>query len=422
MNKKSLLRRFFAALGPGFVTGAADDDPSGIVTYSQIGAQSGFTQLWLAPFTYPFMTAMQEMCGRIGLVTGMGLSGVIKQHYSRRVLYLAVLLLLIANTINIGADLGAMAASLRLLLPVPFEILLISMTIFTLLLEVFIPYQTYANFLKWMAFSLAAYILTVFIVHPDWHAIARATFIPHIQFSTSYLFNVIAFLGTTISPYLFFWQADEEVEDEILRAEITGIGKGTPALQPGEITQMQLDTGTGMLFSNLVTFFILATAAATLGAAGIPSIETAADAANALRPLAGDYAFLLFTLGIVGTGLLAVPILAGSAAYAVAEVFEWEEGLSKKFREAHGFYGIITLATLVGLIINFTGVSAMTMLYYAAVLNGVLAPPLMILILLISNNKRVLGTHTNGWLSNTLGIIITAIMSVIALALLYTFV
>ncbi len=421
VKKKSLISRFLAALGPGFVTGAADDDPSGIATYSQTGAQFGYTQLWLAPFSYPFMTAIQEMCGRIGLVTGMGLSSVIKKYYTRKVLYAAVFLLLIANTINIGADLGAMAASLQLVVPLPFDLLLIAMTIFTLLLEVYIPYRTYAQILKWMAFSLLAYVATVIIIHPDWLAIARATIVPHVSLDQSYLLNMAAFMGTTISPYLFFWQADEEVEEEIAHREIEGMGKGTPAITKDKVMQMRLDTGVGMLFSNIITFFIMATVAATLGLAGIRNVSTATDAANALRPLAGDYAFLLFALGIIGTGLLAVPILAGSAAYAVAEIFDWEEGLSKKFREAHGFYGIITFATLIGLLVNFTSIGSMTMLYYSAVVNGVLAPPLMVIILLVANNKNILGSHTNGRISNTLGVIITAIMGLTAIGLLFTF-
>ncbi|MDE2001267.1 MAG: divalent metal cation transporter [Patescibacteria group bacterium] len=418
-KQDSLFRRFVRALGPGFITGAADDDPSGIATYSQTGALFGLTQLWLALFSYPFMTAIQEMCGRIGMVTGTGLSGMIKKYYSRKVLVGAVFLLLVANMINIGADLGAMASSLQLLIPVPFAVLLIAITAFTLLVEVTVPYPTYAKFLKYLTLSLLAYIAAALTIHQDWGMILHATLVPHIVLSRDYLLNIAALLGTTISPYLFFWQADEEVEEEVERHQIRGMGKGVPKIKSSDIHQMRVDTATGMFFSNLITFFIIITVATTIGAAGIHTVETAADAASALQPLAGDFAFLLFTLGILGTGLLAVPVLAGSAAYAMAEAMQWEEGLSKRFRQAHGFYGVITIATLVGLLVNFTSVGSMTMLYYAAMLNGVLAPPLMVLILLIGNNKKILGDRTNGKVSNTFGIVITVIMSVVSLALLY---
>ncbi|MBI5045928.1 MAG: divalent metal cation transporter [Candidatus Niyogibacteria bacterium] len=416
-NKKFSFKRFFKALGPGFITGAADDDPSGIATYSQTGAQFGYGQLWIALFSYPFMVTVQEMCGRIGLVTGKGLSGVIKEHYSRKVLYSAVLLLLVANTINIGADLGAMAASVQLVFDIPFAVLLIGITVFTILLEVLVPYPVYAKYLKYLTFSLVAYIITAFVVGPDWWLVARSVFVPHIIFTKQYLFNIAALLGTTISPYLFFWQADEEVEEEIVNHKIRGIGQGAPKINASDITQMRLDTFLGMFFSNLVTFFVILTVASTLSVANIHQIKTAADAAEALRPFAGDFAFLLFALGILGTGLLAVPVLAGSAAYAVSEAFNWNAGLGKRFRQAHGFYGVITIATLIGLLINFTSIGSMTVLYYAAILNGVLAPPLLILILLIGNNKKILGKNTNSAFSNYLGITITAIMSLIALAL-----
>ncbi|MEK7647251.1 MAG: divalent metal cation transporter [Patescibacteria group bacterium] len=415
-SKKFSFRNFLKALGPGFITGAADDDPSGIATYSQTGAQFGYGQLWTALFSYPFMVAIQEMCGRIGLVTGKGLSGVIKEHYSRKILYSAVLLLLIANTINIGADLGAMAASVQLLFDIPFTVLLIGITVFTILLEVFISYPIYAKYLKYLTFSLMAYIVTAFVVGPDWWLVARSIFVPHIIFTKQYLLNIMALLGTIISPYLFFWQADEEVEEEIINHKIRGIGDGVPQIDALDIKRMRLDTFLGMFFSNLITFFIILTVASTLGVANIHQVKTAADAAEALRPFAGDFAFLLFALGILGTGLLAVPILAGSAAYAVSEAFNWNVGLGKRFKQAHGFYGVIMIATLVGLLINFTSIGPMTMLYYAAMLNGVLAPPLLILILLIGNNKKILGKNTNSPLSNYLGIIITAIMSFIALA------
>ena len=411
---KSLLQR----IGPGFITGAADDDPSGIGAYSQTGAQFGYSQLWTALFSFPFMTAVQEMCGRIGLVTGDGLSGVIRKHYARPVLYGAVILLLIANTINIGADLGAMASSMPRLLGLPFLFWLLAITILTLVLEIFVSYPRYSKFLKYLTLSLLAYVITVFIVKQDWKLVIWSTLVPTIIWSRKYLLNIVAILGTTISPYLFFWQTDEEVEEEIAAHKISAIGVGKPRITKSDLRNVRLDTIVGMFFSNLAMFFIIATAASTLGAHGITSINTATDAAQALRPLAGEFAFLIFTLGILGTGLLAVPILAGSASYAVAEAFGWSSGLNKKFSEAHGFYGVITLATLVGLLVNLLGIPPFTMLYYTAILNGMIAPPLLVLILLISNNKKIMGKYVNGPLSNILGWMITAIMAVAGIAVL----
>lgn len=407
------------SMGPGFITGAADDDPSGIATYSQTGAMFGYSQLWTALFSYPFMSAMQEMCGRIGLVTGKGLSGVIRQNYSRTILYSAVALLVVANVINIGADLGAMAAALKLIVPLPFVLLLVLITFFTLGVEVWVPYPTYAKFLKYLTLSLLAYVATAFLVKINWADVLRSTVVPHLSFTKEYVMNIAAILGTTISPYLFFWQADEEVEEEIERGALTDEGEGVPAVAVADIQNMRIDTMLGMFFSQIVMFFIIVSVAATLGAGGTRAITTAADAALALRPVAGDFAFLLFTLGILGTGLLAVPVLAGSAGYAVAEALEWKVGLSKRYGKARGFYGIIIAATLVGLAVNATSIGPITMLYYAAMLNGVLAPPLMIIILFIANNKKILGKHTNAVFSNTLGVIITVVMSVVSLSFLY---
>jgi NRAMP (natural resistance-associated macrophage protein)-like metal ion transporter len=416
----SFLIQLTRSLGPGFITGAADDDPSGIATYSQTGAMFGFSQLWTALFSYPFMTVMQEMCGRIGLVTGKGLSGIIREHYSRKLLYGAVLLLLVANIINIGADLGAMAAALMLLVPAPFFILLIGVTLFMLGLEVYVPYPTYAKVLKYLTLSLLAYIVTAFIIREDWGKIAHSTFVPHISFTKDYVMNIAAILGTTISPYLFFWQADEEVEEEIAQGKIRGMGKGIPKIKSTDVRQMRIDTVLGMFFSQVVMFFIIVTVAATLAISGTHTINTAADAAQALKPVAGNFAFILFALGIIGTGLLAVPVLAGSAGYAFAEALGWKVGLGQRYSQARGFYGIIMVATLIGLLVNFSSIAPMTMLYYAAMLNGVLAPPLMILILFIANNSAILGKRTNSWFSNTLGIIITVLMSVVSLGLLYS--
>lgn len=417
---KFSFKKFLKTLGPGFITGASDDDPSGIATYAQTGAQFGYNQLWTSLFSFPFMTVIQEMCGRIGMVTGKGLSQVLRQHYSKPILYGSVFLLLLANTVNIGADLGAMASAGQLLLGVPFIFWLIGLTVLTLVLEVTISYPKYASILKYLTLSLFAYVITVFIVKQDWGRVAFSTFVPNFSFNKDYLLNVVAILGTTISPYLFFWQSDEEVEEEVEHHRLRAMGKGLPKVFRRDIREMRLDTIVGMFFSNMVMFFIIATTASTLAVHGITQIETADQAAQALRPLAGDFAYLLFAAGIIGTGLLAVPVLAGSASYAVAEVFSWHEGLSKKFKQAHGFYGVITLATLIGLLVNFTPIKPFTMLYYTAILNGVCAPPLMFLILKIGNNKQIMGTHTNSIFSNVLGWFITAVMSVAALALIFT--
>ena len=417
---KSYIARLKKSIGPGVITGIADDDPSGIATYSQTGAMFGIAQLWLALFTYPFMISIQEMCGRIGMVTGMGLAGVIKKHYGRKILLGSILLLAITNIINIGADLGAMAASLQLVIPMPFVIALTILSIVTIITEVFVPYPTYVGVLKYLALTVFAYIIAAFAIHQDWGLIFKATLIPHIDWTKEYILNITAMLGTTISPYLFFWQADEEVEEELLSGKLKTMGKGVPKIGNQDITQMRTDTVIGMFVSNLVTFFIIITAASTLGAHGITNITSAAQVAGSLVPFAGKFASLLFTLGIVGTGLLAVPVLAGSAAYAISEMFGWKEGLGKKFSQARGFYLVIILSTLIGLLVNISPINPITMLYYSAILNGLLAPPLMILILCIGNNKTILGEKVNGKLGNILGVIITVIMSSLTLYFLST--
>ena len=418
---RKFLRRIFKLIGPGFVTGAADDDPAGIATYAQTGAQFGYNQLWTAFFSFPFMTVIQEMCGRIGMVTGKGIAIIVKRHYARPVLFIAVTLLLLANTINIGADLGAMAASAQLLLGLPFGFWLIIFTIVTLLLEVFVPYPAYAKFLKYLALSLLAYVLTAFVVKQDWTQIAWATLIPTFTFDAKYFLNIVAIFGTTISPYLFFWQADEEVEEEVAQGKLKMMGKGIPKIRNKDIREMRLDTTLGMFFSNMVMFFIMVTTASTLNVNNVFAIETADQAAQALRPFAGDFAFILFAAGIISTGLLAVPILAGSASYAISETIGWREGLYLKFKRAHGFYGIITLATLFGLLVNFTPIKPFQMLYYSAVFNGICAPPLLMLILFIGNDKKIMGDHTNSLFSNVMGWTITLFMTSSVVVLFLSF-
>lgn len=415
-------KKFLKILGPGFITGASDDDPSGIATYAQTGAQFGYSQAWTAPFSTPFMVVIQEMCGRIGMVTGKGLPLVIKENYAKPILFSTVFLLFMANTINVGANLGAMASSGQLVFNLPFPLLLFIITIFTILLEVFVSYPTYARFLKYLAFALFAYVITALIIKVEWSAVILSTFIPHVSFSKEYLLNIVAILGTTISPYLFFWQAEEEVEEEIAHNRLKAMGKGVPKVRNKDIREMRLDTAAGMFFSNLVMWFIIITTATTLGLNNIKNIDTASQAAEALRPFAGDFAFLLFALGIIGTGLLSVPILAGSAAYALSEAFNLKTGLGLKFKQAHGFYVVLIIATLIGLFINFTPVKPFQMLYYTAVINGIVAPPLMILIMLIGNNKKIMKEHTNSLFSNITGWIITIIMSLASIALLLSFI
>src|SRR3990167_2512892 len=288
MSLKERLRKTIKSVGPGFITGAADDDPSGIATYSQTGAQFGYSQSWLSLFSYPFMTAMQEMCGRIGMVTGTGLAAVIKRNYSKKILYAAVCLLLFANTVNIGADLGAMAAAVQLIAPLPFPLLIVTITAFTLLLEILMAYPTYARILKYLALSLLAYVVTAILIKPDWLQVIRSILIPHIKFTREYVLNIAAFLGTTISPYLFFWQADEEVEEEVRSNKLVSMGQGVPVVSTEEISHMKVDTALGMFFSNFISLFIIVTVAGTLGLSGIHNIETAADAADALRPLRSE--------------------------------------------------------------------------------------------------------------------------------------
>lgn len=414
------LKKIFKKLGPGFITGASDDDPSGIATYSQTGAKFGYGQLWLIPFCYPFMVAIQEMCGRIGMVTGKGLSGVLRKHYPKWAVYMATSLLVIANTVNIGADLGAMAASAQMLVGLPYAFWTILMAVMILALEIFVQYKVYAKILMILTFTLFAYFVTALIVKQDWGLILRNTIIPRITISKDYIFNIVAFFGTTITPYLFFWQADEEIEEEIVEHKIVAIGVGIPRVTRYDVRNMRIDTIFGMLFSQVMTFMIVVTTAATLFANGITNINTASDAALALKPLAGNFAYLLFALGIIGTGLLAVPVLSGSAAYAVSEALGWDSGLGKKFREVRGFYGVIIISTIFGLLLDFIGIDPIKALYYAAAINGLLSPPLMVFILLIGNNKKIMGKYVNKKISKILTFIIIVVMGVCGLFLLYS--
>jgi NRAMP (natural resistance-associated macrophage protein)-like metal ion transporter len=411
-----LAEEYWNTLGPGLTTGAADDDPSGIATYSQTGAQYGFQLLWLALFTFPLMALVQEMCARIGLVTGRGLAANIKAHYSPWILYSCAALLFAANTFNLGADLGAMAKATQLLAPTAsFALLVIGFATLSLLLQIFSTYARYAKYLKYLALILFSYVLSALVIHLDWHQIAIRTIIPSITFSRDQILLICAILGTTISPYLFFWQTSQEVEEEILKGKTT-IELRREDTSPKEIKDMRTDIWSGMFISNMVMFFIIVTCAATLFSHGITNIGTADQAAEALRPLAGNFAFLLFTLGIVGTGLLAVPVMAGSASYALSESFGWEQGLYKKLKQAYPFYGVIIISMLLGLAMNFLHIDPIKALIYSAVANGLIAPVILVLIVRISSDKRIMGHHANNSITTWIGWITTILMIVSGVA------
>jgi len=412
---------FWKTLGPGLTTGASDDDPSGIATYSQAGAQFGNQLLWLAGFTLPFMGVVQEMCARIGLVTGRGLAANIKKHYPKEILIICTTLLFAANVFNIGVDLGAMAAASQLLIPsVHFLLFAVFFTAASLFLQIFSTYDRYAKYLKYLTLILLSYILSALLIKGlDWRAIGLAAITPFKDFSVNQVFLICAILGTTISPYLFFWQTSQEVEDEILS------GNKTLAQRKGatgqEIRKMRIDVWAGMFFSNLVMFFIIAACAGTLFSHGITDIKTAADAARALRPLAGEASYILFAFGIIGTGFLAMPVLAGSAAYAVAESFRWKEGLFLKLNQAHAFYGVLIIAMLIGLSLNFFGIDPMKALIYSAVANGLISPVMLAVIVSMSSNKKIMGKWASKPISKILGWTITALMVIVGVATIAVF-
>lgn len=413
-------RGYWKTLGPGLTTGAADDDPSGIATYSQAGAGYGFNLIWLAPFTFPLMAVVQEMCARIGLVTGQGLAANIRAYYPKWILYICAFLLFFVNTLNIGADLGAMAKATQLIYPhLNFEFLVLAFALISLGLQIFTTYEKYAKYLKWLALVLASYIFSALATNLDFKQLFSKSIIPTIQFSKDQMILITGILGTTISPYLFFWQTSQEVEEQILA------GKTTIKLREGatgkEIKEMRVDVWSGMFLSNLVMFFIIAACAATLFTNGITNITSAEQAAQALRPIAGDFAYILFTLGIIGTGMLAVPVLAGSASYALSESFGWKFGLYRKLKEANAFYGVIILSTLIGLGINFLHLDSIKVLIWTAVVNGLIAPVILVLIILLSSNKKVMGDRVNHPVTTSIGWIITGIMLLSGLATLYAF-
>ncbi len=409
-------KNYWYMLGPGLTTGASDDDPSGIATYSQTGAQFGFGFLWLSLWTFPLMSAVQEMCARIGLVTGRGLAGNIRAYYSRRVLRFCTFLLFAANAFNIGADLGAMAKGVQLLNPhLRFWWLVIAFAVISLLLQIFTPYVRYAKYLKWLALVLLSYVVSSILAHLNWGQALHSTLLPSIHWSKESLLLICAILGTTISPYLFFWQTSKVVEEQFLQGKTT-LKERQSATAPAEVKSMRIDVWTGMLLSNLVMFFIIAACGGVLFPHGVTEITSAAQAAEALRPFAGNATYFLFAIGIIGTGLLAIPVLAGSSSYAIAESLGWREGLYRGLNQAYAFYGIIIISMLVGLGLNFVGLDPIKALIYSAVANGLVAPFILFFIVRLSSNKKVMGHWVNRKFTTFVGWITTLVMATAGIA------
>jgi NRAMP (natural resistance-associated macrophage protein)-like metal ion transporter len=401
-RERNPLKRFLMVMGPGLVTGASDDDPSGIGTYTTAGASLGLATLWTAIVTLPMMAAIQFICAKIGMVCGTGLAGVLRKHYPRWVVIVAISLLMISNTINAGTDIGAIAAAVNLLVPsLPALALVVPISLIIIAGLILGSYNLIARIFKWLTLSLFAYIVAAFLAKPNWGEVLKATFIPTVRFDHQYLMTLVAIFGTTITPYLFFWQASQEVEEEL------SMGRQTLAERLGatdrELRIAEIDVDAGMLFASAVFYFVVLASAATLHASGKTDIQTATDAAEALRPLSHGLATILFSLGLIGSGFLAVPILTGSSAYAVCETFDWRAGLDEKFHGARRFYLIIAISTLIGILITFLKIPPVTALFWTAVINGVLAPPLIVIIMLVSNSKKVMGKRTNGPLTNILG-------------------
>jgi NRAMP (natural resistance-associated macrophage protein)-like metal ion transporter len=412
------IKRALKVLGPGLITGASDDDPSGIGTYAVAGASLGFATLWTALITFPLMASVQFICAKVGMVSGKGVAGVLREHYPRPVLYLSVMALLVANTINAGADIGAIAAAVNLLVPLPIAAIIVPVALLLLTLQIWCSYRLIAKIFKWLTLALFAYIASAVFAQPDWSEVLHNALVPTITFEPTFLSTLVAILGTTISPYLFFWQASQEVEEEV------DMGRARLYQRRGasdaELKYAAWDVNIGMLFSNMVMFFIILATAATLYKAGQHDIQSAADAARALEPLAGSWATVLLALGLVGAGFLAVPILTASAAYAISEAFGWRYGLNENPGRAKQFYGVIAAATLAGMLINFIGINPINALFWTALINGFLAPPLMVMIMLIANNRGVMGKRTNGLTINVLGWLATLAMFAAAIALVLT--
>jgi NRAMP (natural resistance-associated macrophage protein)-like metal ion transporter len=414
---QTLLRRSVGILGPGLITGAADDDPSGISTYSVAGAAYGYSTLWIALLTFPLMAAVQLMCARLGMVTGRGLAAAVRIHYPRWVLWSACTILVIANVINIGADLGGMGEATQLITRVRALVWIPFYAFFITGLLIWTSYKLIARVFKWLTLTLFAYVLASFHAHVDWRHALASTFVPHVEWSRGFLAVLVAILGTTISPYLFFWQAAEEVEEERIKRRSVTQGNGATA---GELSVARIDTIAGMFFSNFIMYFIILTTAATLNAHGQMNITTARQAAEALRPLAGNAAYLLFTLGLIGTGMLGVPVLVGSCAYAVAEGASWRGSMADKPGSARKFYAVMAVAMALGLAFNYLGFNAVKMLFWSAVINGLLAPPLILLVILLTSSHKVMGERMNSPLLRYLGWVTFGVMTAAAAGMLIT--
>ena len=414
-EKLGTTRYLLKVLGPGIVTGAADDDPSGIATYSQIGAQFGYQMGWTMTLAFPLMSAIQEIAARIGSTTGHGIATNLRRHYPRWVLDILVFSLFVANTINLGADIAAMGDAAKMLIGGYMQVWMILIAAASLIAEIFLSYARYASILKWLTLSLFAYVAAVFMAHADWHQALRGAFVPELAFTGASMTALVAVLGTTISPYLFFWQSSQEVE-ELARKHQKPLCV-TPKTAGQELRRIRIDTLVGMFFSDLVAVFIIYATAATLHTHGITHIDTSVQAAQALAPIAGKFASVVFAVGIIGTGLLALPVLAGSASYAVCEAFRWNEGLNKKPLQARAFYAVITGSTLIGMALAFTPIDPMKALYWSAVVNGVLAAPLMVIMLLIGSNPRIMKKLTLPPVLKTIGWIATAVMAAAAVGL-----
>ncbi len=413
MNIKSKLKRFWKLLGPGLITGASDDDPSGIATYSQAGAGFGLSTLWTALIAFPLMASIQQMCARIGLVTEQGLTGTLKKNYPKPVLYLMLLFSFPAIVMNIGADIAGMGAVGNLLFPqIEATYFSVVFTVILLILIIYLPYQRIAAILKYLCVVLLVYLIVPFLYHQDWLLILKSTFVPTIHLDKEFMGILVGILGTTISPYLFFWQASMEVEEMKHKKNHLMVNKKI-------INEMKQDVDFGMSFSGLVMFFIILTTGTVLYQGGVRQIDTVEQAAQALKPLAGNLAYLLFAIGVIGTGLLAIPVLSGSLSYIITETFGWEQGLDKKFHEAKAFYIVIAISLVLGLSLNYIGISPIKALIYTAILYGITAPVLIAIILHVSNNKAVMGRFTNSRTSNILGFLALIIMSLAAAVLLY---
>lgn len=412
-------REYWKILGPGLTTGAADDDPSGIATYSQMGASRGFSLLWISLFTFPLVSVIQEMCARIGIVTGTGLASNIKRHYNKNLLYLCTFLLVFANVFNIGADLGAMAKGTQLIFPhISFTFLVIAFALVILFLQISIPYKQYSKYLKYLTLVLFTYILAVFAMKVDWGVVFSNVIVPQIHFGKEEILLICAALGTTISPYLFFWQTSQEVEEEIMKGDTTEEMRVAHVTKK-DIRDMRIDVWSGMFISNLVMFFIIVACAVALYSNGITEIHTAEDAARALRPFAGDAAFFLFAIGIIGTGFLAIPVLAGSASYAVSESFGFKYGLYRDLKEASAFYGVIIIAMLLGIGLNFVGFDPIDILIYSAVFNGLISPIMLYFIVKIGADESIMGEYKNSKISNWIGWITVFLMSLVSIISIY---